>query len=322
MSDPEEVLQRLAAAESVGDQVDVLRSAWGSAGLVELSVQEADEILRKMAAATTRAEQLNVMQRCTDEYRLKCAFDVAVSPLMMSQPQLRLLFKIAQVGSAQTVDLKRIARALDELETGSFMSAAQAMQLMQAACVPDRDKFRWWHVVCARVLDKWNLTEEDHSQVACYYGWDSAYLTRILRQVRFITDSGKPEVAATLSTAELQGRVLGEQSAAEQGSPPILSRELQNRVLAHMGKADHVEYAHSQRVPIYAATLIGRNLCSGASNACAICLDPCQNGCALWRCKRCSNELHASCYRDWAKKRKASDGDEVVPCPYCRHHGV
>ena len=97
--------------------------------------------------------------------------------------------------------------------------------------------------------------------------------------------------------------MLAEQSAAEQGNPPLMSRELQNRVLVHMGKADHFEYALSWRVSAYAAQIIARNLCSGSSDACAICLDPCQNGTQLWDCKRCGNKLHSTCYSGWARKR-------------------
>ena len=47
MSDAEEVLARLAAAESAGDQMDIIRTAWGSAGLAELSMAESEEVLTK-----------------------------------------------------------------------------------------------------------------------------------------------------------------------------------------------------------------------------------------------------------------------------------
>ena len=47
MSDAEEVLARLAAAESAGDQMDIIRTAWGSSGLVELYMAESEEVLTK-----------------------------------------------------------------------------------------------------------------------------------------------------------------------------------------------------------------------------------------------------------------------------------
>ena len=28
--------------------------------------------------------------------------------------------------------------------------------------------FEYWHVVCARVVDKWRLNERDHTQIFCY----------------------------------------------------------------------------------------------------------------------------------------------------------
>jgi len=322
MSNPEEVLAALAEAESAGDQLDLIRKAWGSAGIVELSMDEAAAILKRLGEACSRSEQLAVLTRGSEERLLSCAFDVAVGPLIMSQPQLRLLLKLVHHGVASHTHPRTVARALDALETGCFMSAAQATQLMSAATAAEPASGsrinEWWHVVCARVLDKWNLKEAEHSQIACYYGWDCAYLSRVLRHVSFVSDGGQTCSAASLTAAELQARVLGEQSAAEQGNPPEMSRQLQNRVLSHMGKADHLSYSHSSCVRSYAAQLIARNLCSGSSDTCAICLDPCQNGCALWTCKRCQNHLHSTCHREWAKKKTEDDADEEVPCPYCR----
>jgi len=261
MSDPAEILERLSLADSAGDQIDVLRSALGPCGMVELAFDEADAILRKLGTAASRTMQLAILTRSCEERQLTCAFDVAVSPLIMAQSHLRVLMKLA----SRAWFPAELARALDQLELGCFLSAAQATQLVgsvpaaQDGTASARGQ-TFWHVVCSRVLDKWNLREDEHSQVACYYGWDAAYLSRVLRHVRFVTEDGADAVAAALPAAELQRRVLGEQSASEQGSPPELSRELQNRVLAHMGKADHTLYAHSQLVPSYAAQLIARNL--------------------------------------------------------------
>ena len=130
-----------------------------------------------------------------------------------------------------------------------------------------------------------------------------------------------------MPAAELQCRIIAEQSADHRDKPPEMSRQLQNRVLALMGKADHFLYSHSRTVRMYAAQLIAANLGSGSSDTCAICLDECQNGCALWACKQCGNRLHSSCYHDYARKRckhEVSDDEtegkgKSSPCPYCRY---
>lgn len=322
MSDADEVLERLGGAQSAGDQIDVLRCAWGASGLVELSVTECEYILQKLGKASTRTEQREVLKRSVEERLIVSAFDVAISPLIMSQPSLRHLLKIMTSTVAINATAKSLAVALDTLEAGCFLSAAQATSLLSVTDLTDSSNSsrvnEWWHVVCARVLDKWNLREEEHTQVACYYGWDGAFLLQLLRQVTFVSDDGALASAAAMPSAELQGRVLAEQSAAEQGNPPKFSRQLQNRVLAYMGKADHFLYSHSRNVRLYASQLIAGNLGSGSSDVCAVCLDPTQNGTALWTCRRCSNHLHSSCHRGWARKRCEHDDEEEVPCPYCR----
>lgn len=113
MSDHEEVLARLAAAESAGDQMDIIRTAWGSAGLVELSMAESEEVLTKLGKACSRTEQLAVLTRCSEERLLVCAFDVAVSPLIMTQPTVRHLVKIMRGGVRDGTTAKRLSLALD-----------------------------------------------------------------------------------------------------------------------------------------------------------------------------------------------------------------
>ena len=280
---------------------------------------------------------------------------VQLAPLTMVQGQHRQLEKLCTRAVIRHADLRCVAAAFDELETGCFLSAAQATRLLEAANAAstasssaDLNSNELSHIICSRVLDKWNLNEAEHSQVACYYGWDAAYLQRMLRKVSFIAvdGSGAAEAAAALPAIELQGRVLAEQSEQEQGNPPIISRELQNRVLAHMGKADHKAYAlaepdmhpmhvctctcassracrvhgmhrysHSSHLPSLAAQLIAKNLCAGTSadgdvDVCACCLESCHSGGALWTCKRCGNSLHATCHHVWARKCAARDGDE------------
>jgi hypothetical protein len=156
--------------------------------------------------------------------------------------------------------------------------------------------------------------------VACYYGWDAAYLTRMLKQVVELRQRDAADNGTELdSDAELR----------DPGSiPPGL---LQNRVLAHMGKGGHATYSRCERVCDFAARIIARNLQAGSSDVCAICLDPCQNGTLLWTCSTCQNHLHGSCFRDWCRRRRRGadaeppiaqpdhgGGGQQAPCPYCR----
>ena len=80
--------------------------------------------------------------------------------------------------------------------------------------VPIERQFEYWHVVCSRVVDKWRLTEAEHTSVYCYYGWDGPYAAQVVR-----------------------------------GTSLDDAIRLQNKVLTHMGRADHVDYARSRRVP-------------------------------------------------------------------------
>ena len=232
------------------------------------------------------------------------------------------------------------------MEERCFLSAAQASQLLRAiAALLDPSKPRdaelsreYVHVVCSRVLDRWNLTEADHTEVCCYYGWDAPYVVQLLKQAMAAAPDGEARGA---SAAAVQARVLEEQSRGAVDAPPLYSRLLQNRVLAHMGRADHAVYAHSWNVRSFAATVVARNLAAGASggepDACAaVCLEPVHAGTALWTCAVCKNVLHAECRREWERtrrkrRRRDGDGDGArgggeedsddgfgVPCPYCR----
>ena len=57
MSTASEVLDRLKEASTASDQLKILQQAWGAAGMVELSLAEADAILTKLGQGKSRAQQ-------------------------------------------------------------------------------------------------------------------------------------------------------------------------------------------------------------------------------------------------------------------------
>ena len=167
------------------------------------------------------------------------------------------------------------------------MSAAQATEIMNDLVhrVPSDKVHEYWHVACARVADKWRLNEHDHTQIFCYYAWDPAYATQLVRDTPL-------------------GDLI----------------KLQNKVLSHLGRSDHVEFARSRRVSEFAARLIASNLAAGSSGSrhdvCAVCLDDCEDGSPLFTCDECANRLHARCCRSWVIANRGHEEDAT--CPYCR----
>ena len=219
------------------------------------------------------------------------------------------------------------ATIFDQMEEGCFISAAQALEVMkEVQQVGRRDEFKWWHVVCSRVIDKWNLSEERHTQVACYYVRtpDLEPKTRI-SPFRCSLIPRSPPLCGQGCTRATMVRAL-------RGVPLDVPEEIQNRALSQVGRGDHTEYSHSKRVAEFAAVLIARNLRSSTSGSeedvCAVCLDTWADGSALWTCSTCRNCLHARCARAWVLKVEArarsnddeDDEDEAVEalCPYCR----
>ena len=97
----------------------------------------------------------------------------------MQPPALRLVMKVVK----QAWSSAQVSQCLDQLEEGCFLSASQAAEIMSYATAhapaPDREKIKFWHVVCSRVVDKWHLTEAEHTQIWCYYGWDGEYAMQV-----------------------------------------------------------------------------------------------------------------------------------------------
>jgi hypothetical protein len=283
MSDSEELLDLLATATSASDQLKFIQTAYGSSGLVELSLQEADEILKKLGEGKSRKDQVTALATSRDERLVSCLMDVAMAPLTMTPSMLRHLERVIGTASVKSVSPAKIAHLLDQLEEQCFLSAAQATTLLRATQHRDDEKkrrFEYCHVICSRVIDRWNLTQDEHTEVSCYYGWSPAYLITLVQQAvgarpaELIEEQGadapqeKPEAKPeegkpegkpegkessakerkhereeagqppegmcwdARSAVELQNRVLGEQSATEQGNPPTMSRKLQNRILS------------------------------------------------------------------------------------------
>jgi len=277
-----DVLAALAESTSREEQLSIIQTSWRTEEAATMSKTDAEELLCRLAAADSRDSQLQVLSLVDTERRTIAALDVAVAPIIMQSPALRLVMKAAKNAS---VSPNGLALCLDSLEEGCFLSAAQAAEIMKVVQAPIHKQFEYWHVVCSRVIDKWRLTESDHTQVCCYYGWDSSYATQIARDLVFDSTS---------------------------------ALKLQNKILVYMGRADHTEYARSRKVPNFAARIIASNIKAGSSGTrrdiCAVCLENCENGSPLYICAVCTNRLHARCCRSWVLIK----GEDDALCPYCR----
>ena len=307
MSSAEVLLSALSASDSRQDQMSVLTDNWMKLAPLQLSqdhdalCEEAEEVLAQLERCNSKPAQLRVLELTITERTVIAALDVAVAPILMPPNVLQLVKNGIVKACVNNRSFHEAGMFLDALEEGSFMSAAQAAEVMRGVqSVGRSDGYKWWHVVCSRVIDKWNLSEKHHTQVACYYGCTRASMVLLLRDVAL----DQPD-------------------------------ELQNRALSQVGRGDHTEYARSQRVAEFAAILIARNLRSGKSgdgsddDMCAVCLETCADGSALWTCGTCANRLHAKCARAWVVKVEAQareldddddDDDEAreATCPYCR----
>ena len=303
----------LATAPSRGDQIDALQRFWFAdprlrlLQTAEVAMAEAETILAQLAKVKTAPAQREILKRARRERLAVAAFDVAVAELVMSGPSVRLLEKVVgRVGTGSDA----VASALDALEEGCFLSSAQASKILAAAGhLPEATRHDVWHVVCARVLDRWNLDERDHSVVACYYGWDGPYVVRLLREVveRRRQDEGAPLPDGDESW-----------DAYELRHPETIEpRWLQNRVLAHMGRGGDEARSRSAGVRRIATQLVAKTLHAGSSEVCAVCLEDCENGTQLWTCTACHKRLHSTCWKGWCRQQ-ANANAERATCPYCR----
>lgn len=189
--------------------------------------------VRSLRDQSSKVAQLDVL-RCADtERHTIAALDAAVAPIIMQPPALRLVVKtVKKMVETDHRQPSLIASSLDSLEEGCFLSAAQAVDIMRVLenCVEVEKRHEFWHIVIARVVDKWRLSEREHTQVFCYYGWEPSYAAQLVRD-----------------------------------TPLESAIALQNKVLSHMGRADHVEFARSQRLTEFASRLIAANLAAGSS---------------------------------------------------------
>ncbi|EOD23107.1 hypothetical protein EMIHUDRAFT_447819 [Emiliania huxleyi CCMP1516] len=186
MTEASAVIEALQASENRQEQLLVLQQSWRCAEAAPMTLPEAEVLLSKLAKLTTLREQHELLQLADGERRAVAALEVAVAPVMMMPPVLRSLLKAIQRHSGTSgfdcgTWAPALAHSFDELERGCFISASQAAELMAAVLATDpKPLSAYWHVVCSRVVDKWNLNEREHSQVCCYYGWDAPYALRIV----------------------------------------------------------------------------------------------------------------------------------------------
>ena len=158
MANATAILAALGTCSSRAEQIDVLAQAWPRSNLLPA---DAKDLLVRLSQASSKKGQLQTLTMVDAERRTIMALDVAVTPILMQSPALRLVKKT--VKKANTPN--EVAYILDGLEEGCWLSAAQATELMGALThIPAEKQFEYWHVVCSRVVDKWRLTEEEHTQ--------------------------------------------------------------------------------------------------------------------------------------------------------------
>jgi len=149
---------------------------------VEAMLEAVVRMKRNMEAAET-----------ADREALLQSLDRAVQPVFMPSQIFNHLLRSLR-GAAETTPPAALARLL--LDLGHpLMSASQAsdvLAVLRAVGTPD---YKVYHVVCSRVVDRWNLVAKDHGIGQCYYGWSEHITSNGLKKLLYPTD------AQTLGTA-------------------------------------------------------------------------------------------------------------------------
>ena len=116
---------------------------------------------------------MNIATRMSTE-ELLSACTSAVSFIFVPEAMFKQL-KTALLNprAAGTMSPKAAADMIDEcLEQGYLLSAAQAEDILADAGAA-WDDYKYWHVLCHRVLDRWSLGSDrigEHHPGVCYYG--------------------------------------------------------------------------------------------------------------------------------------------------------
>ena len=104
----------------------------------------------------------------------------------MSEPHMRHL-KNAIARNFSSFSPEALAGMFDDLGDRGFISCAQAADLL--AVIQSQDDVvhelhsNYWHVICHRILDRWNTTIDAHGLGACYHGW-SGHPDTIIKAAR------------------------------------------------------------------------------------------------------------------------------------------
>ena len=230
---PEQVLEMLADADTRPAQLEVLQLAWSAPGRPIIG-DDCSLVLGKLNKAESRSAQLKVLRYAGAKLSTYAALDSVLRPIFLPGPQFNHLCKLVQRAAAGSLRPEGFAELLDQAagELGRFLSAAQAAELVQSISAPPEDEYAYWHVACARVADRWRLTERDHALAYCTYGWDAEYTLRL---------------------------------AASCG-PLAESRQLLRRVLSRMGEGDPDD-SHASQVSQYAHAIVERTGGGGASSS-------------------------------------------------------
>ena len=231
----EHTLELLCEADSRASQIEAIKTSW-SAPNRPIPADGLAGVLGKLNKADSRCMQLRVLQHAAARLATFASLDAAAKPLFMPGPSFRHASKLVLCAAARgSLQPEAFAELLDNLmdERGCFLSAAQAQELVDSLAVPPDRQFRYWHVACSRVVDRWNVRESSHAAGACPYGWDAAYTLKL---------------------------------AAACGTRPS-PVALQCKVLAAIGHGDP-EHAHASRVAEFAARIVAVNIGAGSSSSC------------------------------------------------------
>jgi len=115
-------------------------------------------------------EEMRSARALVDKSSTKERLNGLVFPLTMPHIVFSHFVCSLQRGG-RSVTPAQLAKML--LDSGHpLLTAEQASQLIEALRVRGADDWRFLHVTCSRVLDKWNLTEKEHGIGCFYHGYE------------------------------------------------------------------------------------------------------------------------------------------------------
>jgi len=124
--------------------------------------------------------------------------------ILAMKPQLFEHFK-KSVCSCETSP-KKLSEQL--LEFGNpLVTASQAKSLLDLLRARGEEDYKYYHVLCSRVVDPWNLNQSDHSIGHCYYGYANVSDKHDQQSLAKLIGSTEKETVAALFWRLLRNRL-------------------------------------------------------------------------------------------------------------------